>query len=163
MDCSPPGPSIHGISQARILEWVAISFSRWSSRPGDRTHIFCIGRQILYRWATKEAHPSLAHNQCSKNGTDDDDGGGGDDNDGDDGGDNGDDDGDDNDSSDDYKSNAENYSENGDALQEDEEKQVRKQLNITLNEQGGNYSVSGGIKWHEINQDILDMGTIERL
>ena len=155
MDYSPPGPSIHGISQARILEWVAMSFSRRSSRPRDRTHTFCIGRQILYRWATKEAHPSLAHNQCSENGTDDDDGGGGDDNDGDDGG--------DNDGSDDYKSNAENYSENGDALQEDEEKQESKQLNITLNEQGGNYSVSGGIKWHEINQDILDMGTIERL
>ena len=34
MDCSPPGSSIHGISQARILEWVAISFSRGSSDPG---------------------------------------------------------------------------------------------------------------------------------
>ena len=37
MDCSPPGSSVHGISQARILEWVAISFSRGSSRPRDRT------------------------------------------------------------------------------------------------------------------------------
>ena len=35
MDCSPPGSSVHGISQARILEWVAISFSRGSSRPRD--------------------------------------------------------------------------------------------------------------------------------
>ena len=34
MDCSPPGCSVHGISQARILKWVAISFSRGSSRPG---------------------------------------------------------------------------------------------------------------------------------
>ena len=34
MDCSPPGPSVHGISQARRLEWVAISFSRGSSQPG---------------------------------------------------------------------------------------------------------------------------------
>ena len=42
MDCSPPGSSVHGISQARILEWVAISFSRGSSRPRDQTHIFCI-------------------------------------------------------------------------------------------------------------------------
>ena len=42
MDCSPPGPSVHGISQARILEWVAISFSRGSSRPRDRTHISCV-------------------------------------------------------------------------------------------------------------------------
>ena len=39
MDCSPPGSSVHGILQARILEWVAISFSRGSSRPRDRTHI----------------------------------------------------------------------------------------------------------------------------
>ena len=48
MDCSPPGSSVHGISQARILEWVAISFSRASSQPRDQTHISCIGRQILY-------------------------------------------------------------------------------------------------------------------
>ena len=42
MDCSPPGSSIHGISQARILGWVAIPFSRGSSRPRDRTHVCCI-------------------------------------------------------------------------------------------------------------------------
>ena len=39
MDCSPPGSSVHGISQARILEWVAISFSRWSSQPRDRASV----------------------------------------------------------------------------------------------------------------------------
>ena len=39
MDCSPPGSSVHGIFQARILEWVAISSSRGSSWPGDRTPI----------------------------------------------------------------------------------------------------------------------------
>jgi len=39
MDCSPPGSSVHGILQARILEWVAISFSRGSSQPRDQTHI----------------------------------------------------------------------------------------------------------------------------
>ena len=39
MDCSLPGSSVHGISQARILEWVAISFSRGSSRPRDRTPV----------------------------------------------------------------------------------------------------------------------------
>ena len=39
MDCSLPGSSIHGIFQARVLEWVAISFSRRSSQPRDRTHI----------------------------------------------------------------------------------------------------------------------------
>ena len=48
MDCSPPGSSIHEISQARILEWVATSFSRGSSKPRDKTHIFCIGRLIIY-------------------------------------------------------------------------------------------------------------------
>ena len=42
VDCSPPGFSIHGILQARILEWVAISFSRGSSRPRDRTQVSCI-------------------------------------------------------------------------------------------------------------------------
>ena len=42
MDCSPPGSSVHGILQARILEWVAIPFSRGSSQPRDRTCIFCI-------------------------------------------------------------------------------------------------------------------------
>ena len=50
---NPPGPSVHGILQARILEWVAIaiSSSRGCSRFRDRTHVSCvsyIGRQILY-------------------------------------------------------------------------------------------------------------------
>ena len=51
----------NGISQARILEWVAMPSSRGSSWPKDWTHISCIsciGRQILYHWATREA-PSL--------------------------------------------------------------------------------------------------------
>ena len=48
MDCSLPGSSVHGILQARILEWVAISFTRGSSWPRDRTCVSCIGRQILY-------------------------------------------------------------------------------------------------------------------
>ena len=55
MDCSPPGSSVPGISQAGILEWVAISFSRGSSQPRDRTRVFCTGRWSLYRWATREA------------------------------------------------------------------------------------------------------------
>ena len=46
MDCGPPGSSVHWISQARILEWVSIPFSRGSSQPRDRTHISCIGRWI---------------------------------------------------------------------------------------------------------------------
>ena len=44
---SPPGSCVHGILQARILEWVAISSSRGSSQPRDQTHISCIGKQIL--------------------------------------------------------------------------------------------------------------------
>ena len=58
MDCSSPGSSVHGILQARILEWVAVSSSRGSSRPRDQTHISYIsfiGRQILYHSATWEA------------------------------------------------------------------------------------------------------------
>ena len=42
MDCSPPGSSVPGISQARVLEWVAISFSRGSSQPRDPTQVSCI-------------------------------------------------------------------------------------------------------------------------
>ena len=48
MDCSPPGSSVHGILQARILEWVAIPFSRGSSQPRGGTLIFCTSSQILY-------------------------------------------------------------------------------------------------------------------
>ena len=48
MDCSPPGSSVHGISQARMLEWVAIPFSKGSSWSKDWTHSSCIHRQILY-------------------------------------------------------------------------------------------------------------------
>ena len=59
MDCSPPGSSVHGILQARILEWVAMPFSKGSSWPRDWTWISwvsCIGRQILYHCATWEAN-----------------------------------------------------------------------------------------------------------
>ena len=51
MDCSPPGSSVHGISRARILEWVTISYSRGCSQSRDQTHIFyisCIVRQIFF-------------------------------------------------------------------------------------------------------------------
>ena len=48
--------SVHGISQARILEWVAIFFSRGSSQLGDQTQISCTGSQILYHQATREAY-----------------------------------------------------------------------------------------------------------
>ena len=49
VDYSMPGSSVHGIFQARILEWVAISFSRGSSWPRGQTYIFLIGRQILFQ------------------------------------------------------------------------------------------------------------------
>ena len=58
IDCSPPDSFVHGISQARTLEWVAISFFRGSSWPRDQTHISGIsftGRQILYHWVIWEA------------------------------------------------------------------------------------------------------------
>ena len=60
MDCNPPGSSAHGISQVRILEWVAISFSRGSSWPRNQTQVSCIGRWILYSWATGEAQRFLS-------------------------------------------------------------------------------------------------------
>ena len=56
MDYSLPGFSVHGISQARMLEWVAISFSRGSSRPRDQTSVLCIGRWILYYEPPGKAH-----------------------------------------------------------------------------------------------------------
>ena len=47
MDCCPPGSSVHGIFQARILEWFAISFSRGSSWPRDQTQVSCIAGDSL--------------------------------------------------------------------------------------------------------------------
>ena len=54
MDCSLPHSSVHGISQARILEWVALPFSRGSSWPRDQTQVSWIGRRILYHWSTRD-------------------------------------------------------------------------------------------------------------
>ena len=48
MDCKPPGSSAHGIFQARILEHVAISYSKRSSQPRDWTHISCVGMWIFF-------------------------------------------------------------------------------------------------------------------
>ena len=59
---SLPGSSLHGISQARILEWVAISSSRGSSIARDRTHISCLVGSFLYHWVTWEA--ITIHNIC---------------------------------------------------------------------------------------------------
>ena len=47
MDYSPPGSSAHGILQAKILEWFAISFSRGSFQPRDQTHICCLAGRFF--------------------------------------------------------------------------------------------------------------------
>ena len=63
MDCSPSGSSVHGIFQAIVLEWIAISFSRGSSQPRDRTQgsnpglLHC--RQMLYHLSHQGSHFSL--------------------------------------------------------------------------------------------------------
>ena len=59
LDCSAPGSSVHGIPQARILEWVAISYSRGSFSPRDQTQVplvSCISRWILHLCAIWEVH-----------------------------------------------------------------------------------------------------------
>ena len=61
MDCSPPGFSVHGILQARILEWVAMPFSRGSSRPRDQTHVSC-----LLHWPAVSLPLVQPGNPCSK-------------------------------------------------------------------------------------------------
>ena len=61
MDCSPQSSSVHGIPQARRLEWVTGPFSRGSSQPRDRTCVSCMGRWILNHWATRERHHTHTH------------------------------------------------------------------------------------------------------
>ena len=55
MDCSPPGSFVHGLLQVRILEWVAIPFSRGSSWPMDWTWVSCTAGRYVTIWATREA------------------------------------------------------------------------------------------------------------
>ena len=55
VDCSPPGSSVRGILQARILEWVAIPFSRGSSQPRDRSQVSHIAGRRFNLWATRES------------------------------------------------------------------------------------------------------------
>ena len=55
MDYSQPGSSVHGISQAKILEWVAMPSSRGPSRPRDQTEVSCIAGRVFTIWANKEA------------------------------------------------------------------------------------------------------------
>jgi len=47
MDCSPAGSSVHGIHQARILEWVAMPFSLGSSQPSERTRVSCMAGRFF--------------------------------------------------------------------------------------------------------------------
>ena len=63
MNRSPPGSSVHGILQARILEWVAIPFSRRSSRHRDRTQVSFITGKFFTVWATREAQIAGTTNQ----------------------------------------------------------------------------------------------------
>ena len=73
MDCSLPGSSVHGISQARLLDWVAISYSRRSSLlqgrssswPRDQICISCISRQILCQWVNTSSSVQLTRSVVS--------------------------------------------------------------------------------------------------
>ena len=69
VDYSTPGPSVHGILQARILEWVAISYSKGSSQPRDWTHFSCISyiaSRIFAAYATWEAPLEVILNHKTK-------------------------------------------------------------------------------------------------
>ena len=58
MDCNPPVSSVRGIFQASVLEWVAISFSRGSFQPRERTWVSCTAGRRFTVWATREAQGS---------------------------------------------------------------------------------------------------------
>ena len=66
VDCSLPGSSVQGILQARLLEWVAISFSRGSSRPRDQTQVSRIGGRRFNLWATREALSKVMQLVCGR-------------------------------------------------------------------------------------------------
>ena len=73
MDCRPPGSSVHGMVQARILEWVAISFCKGSSQLRDQTQVSCIAGWFFYHWTTKEVwcqHCSLGKTYARARGRD---------------------------------------------------------------------------------------------
>ena len=64
LDCSPPGSSVHGILQARILDWVAFPFSRGSSWPKRQTCDSCIAGRFFTIWAVREAHVYMCISVC---------------------------------------------------------------------------------------------------
>ena len=64
MDCILPSSSVHGIFQARVLEWIAISFSRGSSQPRDQTLVSCIANRFFITWAIgKSCEQHFAHSK----------------------------------------------------------------------------------------------------
>ena len=63
MDCNLPDSSIHAIFQARILEWVAISFSKGSSQPRNRTHVSCISGRFFTTKPTGKSISSIRGEQ----------------------------------------------------------------------------------------------------
>ena len=60
-DCDPPGSSVHGISQTRVLEWVAIPFFRGSSLPRNWTRVSHIADRFFTSWATRNSLRCVAH------------------------------------------------------------------------------------------------------
>ena len=65
IDCSLPRSSVHGILQSRILEWVAVPFSRGSSQPRNWIGVSCIAEGFFTSWATKEANKYQGKNFCA--------------------------------------------------------------------------------------------------
>jgi len=66
MDCSPSGISLHGIIPVRILEWVAILFSKGSSPPADQTQVSYTAGRFFPIWAIGEAQNDLSHHQSPR-------------------------------------------------------------------------------------------------
>ena len=66
MDCSLPGSSVHGILQARILEWVAIPFSRASSQPKDWTQVSCISGRFSTVWESESPEKPYSSSNMEK-------------------------------------------------------------------------------------------------
>ena len=64
IDCSLPASSVHGIFQSRVMEWVAISFSRGSSWPRDQTQVICIAGRFFTSWIGDGVKQNLGVKAC---------------------------------------------------------------------------------------------------